>query len=77
MRIVTIVLFALSAICLTAAACRAPGVDKTAIAADGVVIALCKAGVKMCKDGSDAGAGKCWSVYDSCMAAHGLKDGGK
>lgn len=72
----TIVFFAaVSAYCLFAA-CGSPMVDKTAIAADGVVIALCQAQVKICRD-TDGGAGKCWDVYDSCMSVHGLTDGGK
>ena len=76
MKFAACILFVISAFCLTGAACQTPMVDKTAIAADGVVIALCQAQVKICHDG-DGGAAKCYGVYDACMAAHGLKDGGK
>ena len=73
---IAIVLFSTVSVYCLAVACSPGTVDRPAIAADGVVIALCQAEVRLCRDG-DGGKAECWKVYDSCMISHGLKDGGK
>ncbi len=50
--------------------------DKAQIAADSVALGVCQALAHDCKTDGRSPA-ECWGVYDDCVSAHGLKDGGR
>ncbi len=70
---------ALGLVLLLAGCPRLTPAEEASIARDTVSIAVCQAVTADCKAKAlkaDAGVSQCWDVYDGCMSAHGLTDGG-